>query len=468
MLAPSIIPHSHANAMSFFQRGVHFSRRCRCRGPPSSPSHPLRLVAGARAPHWRGTRRPLPLLPTTSANNLSLLSSVATKDDADGNHGAASVSETTAGETEALLGSKSVQSTSPQGNTSCHLPEPLIAQDAPLPPPLPDPNFSFRRRVLPPNLLAFNSAKGKERFGDSLRTDNAEAFFPLSQQFLNQSDPAYCGVSTLVLVLNALAMDPNVRWRGGWRWYGDESMLLERCCLEEERVSREGVTIEQFCGLARCQGVRLVMKRPLKLEKSQKNDSDDVGKEDDGDAGNDDNSNIERYDVADFRRDIIKAVQNPPHTHWTDALNEESDSHLEHSNEETTDGYFLVTSFARHALQQTGDGHFSPIAAYHPTTDSCLVLDVARFKYTPYWVSVEELYDAMKPPDKATGKPRGWILMYPPLTPDRSGRKGKDLAKPRSKEELEGKRPATCVPLAGSGVLLCPVEKIKVDYCSHR
>jgi len=33
-------------------------------------------------------------------------------------------------------------------------------------------------------------------------------------------------------------------------------------------------------------------------------------------------------------------------------------------------------------------------------------------------------------------------------------------------EEIEGKRPADCVPLAGSGVSLCAVEKIKVDYCS--
>jgi hypothetical protein len=141
------------------------------------------------------------------------------------------------------------QSISPQ---TCYLSEPLIAPDTPLPPPLPDPNFSFRGRVLPPNLLAFNSTEGKQRFSFCLQNNNAEAYFPLSQQFLNQSDPAFCGVTTLILVLNALAMDPNVRWRGGWRWYGDESMLLERCCIEEERVKREGVSLEQYCGLARC------------------------------------------------------------------------------------------------------------------------------------------------------------------------------------------------------------------------
>ena len=154
------------------------------------------------------------------------------------------------------------QSSSPN-NIICHQSPnhpPLIAPNTPLPPPLPKPTYSFRGRILPPNLLAFNSTEGKGRFLESLQSNHAESYFPLSQQFLNQMDPAYCGISTLILVLNALAMDPNVRWRGGWRWYGDESMLLERCCLEQERVAREGITMEQYCGLARCQGAGLVMK----------------------------------------------------------------------------------------------------------------------------------------------------------------------------------------------------------------
>ena len=39
------------------------------------------------------------------------------------------------------------------------------------------------------------------------------------------------------------------------------------------------------------------------------------------------------------------------------------------------------------------------------------MLDVARFKYAPYFVDLKELYDAMRPADKLTGKSRGWILM---------------------------------------------------------
>ena len=241
-------------------------------------------------------------------------------------------------------------------------------------------------------------------------------------------------------MLNALAMDPNVRWRGGWRWYGDESMLLERCCLEEERVRREGITIEQYCGLARCQGVELKMKRPVDtLNGGAIQNIDDT---------------TEGYSLEEFRSDIIHAVTNPP------LIDEDTGVQ---QTKYSSRGCFLVTSFARSALHQTGDGHFSPIAAYHPPTDSCLVLDVARFKYAPYWVDVKDLYDAMIPHDMATDKSRGWILMYPPSLSN-NAKKNKSI----SKGEIEGQRPASSVPVAGSGQSICAMEQIKIDYCPAR
>jgi hypothetical protein len=79
----------------------------------------------------------------------------------------------------------------------------------------------------------------------------------------------------------------------------------------------------------------------------------------------------------------------------------------------TPRGGFFIISFSRKALGQTGDGHYSPIAAYHEPTDQCLVMDVARFKYAPFWVSVQELYEATRPHDAVTKKSRGWVLIYP-------------------------------------------------------
>lgn len=318
----------------------------------------------------------------------------------------------------------------------CYQSEHVVARSSlPLPSPLPKPEYSFKRRVLPPNLISFNSTEGKSRLLQALQTKNAEAYIPLSQQFVNQMDPAFCGISTLIVVLNALAIDPNVRWRGGWRWYGDESMLLDRCCLEEERVRREGISIEQYCGLARCQGAVPTLKR-----------STDGG----------------MHALEEFRHDIMNAVCMPPSTGWDDCGDSETKTDNSCNN---GGGYFLVTSFARSSLGQTGDGHFSPIAAYHPPTDSCLVLDVARFKYSPFWVPVTELYDAMIPTDTVTGKSRGWILMYPP--PAAKASDDMKIIKQKKTEELEGKRPAVCVPLAGTGDFICPVEKIKVLYCGQ-
>ena len=41
-----------------------------------------------------------------------------------------------------------------------------------------------------------------------------ECYFPLAEQFRTQDEPAFCGLSTLTMVLNALAVDPGRVWKG--------------------------------------------------------------------------------------------------------------------------------------------------------------------------------------------------------------------------------------------------------------
>merc|ERR1719453_675524 len=74
----------------------------------------------------------------------------------------------------------------------------------------------------------------------------------------------------------------------------------------------------------------------------------------------------------------------------------------------------LVCNFSRAALGQTGEGHFSPIAAYHEKSDSVLILDVARFKYPPFWVPLRLLWRAMLQPDPETELSRGWVVLKAP------------------------------------------------------
>jgi glutathione gamma-glutamylcysteinyltransferase len=71
----------------------------------------------------------------------------------------------------------------------------------------------------------------------------------------------------------------------------------------------------------------------------------------------------------------------------------------------------LIAAYDRAALGQTGSGHFSPLGGIHAARDLVLVLDVARFKYPPHWVSTEQLWRAMQPNDPATGHPRGWLTL---------------------------------------------------------
>jgi len=229
------------------------------------------------------------------------------------------------------------------------------------------PKWSFHKRVLPSTLTGLSSPEGRSRFTQSLCTGYAESYLPLSEQFLTQSDPAFCGLTTLVMILNALSIDPNVRWKGGWRWYGHEIMLGSGCCLNMEKVAKEGITLNQFAAVGKCHGADVTVKRP----------------------GDECNNSLET-----FRANIIQSVQNP--------LPSASD-----------DCGFVITSFDRSALGQTGGGHFSPVAAYHPDSDSVLILDVARFKYSPYWVNVSDLYNSMTTTDEATGQTRGWALIKP-------------------------------------------------------
>jgi glutathione gamma-glutamylcysteinyltransferase len=71
----------------------------------------------------------------------------------------------------------------------------------------------------------------------------------------------------------------------------------------------------------------------------------------------------------------------------------------------------MIISFHRPSLQQTGVGHFSPLAAYDDVSDSVLILDVARFKYPPFWASVPEVYAAMQVAEPVSGRPRGYAFV---------------------------------------------------------
>jgi len=126
---------------------------------------------------------------------------------------------------------------------------------------VPPPQWSFHGRSLPPNLLALSSISGKLLFAKTLSVGNLEAYFPLSEQFLTQSEPAFCGLTSLAMSLNALSVDPKVRWKGGWRWWNEE-LIGEVACLEMWEVKEKGITMEQFVVIANNNGAVVRVGRP--------------------------------------------------------------------------------------------------------------------------------------------------------------------------------------------------------------
>ncbi|CAN1192914.1 Glutathione gamma-glutamylcysteinyltransferase 1 [Linum perenne] len=71
------------------------------------------------------------------------------------------------------------------------------------------------RRVLPsPPAIDFASSEGKQIFNEAFEDGTMEGFFKLISFYQTQSEPAYCGLASLSMVLNALAIDPGRKWKG--------------------------------------------------------------------------------------------------------------------------------------------------------------------------------------------------------------------------------------------------------------
>jgi glutathione gamma-glutamylcysteinyltransferase len=210
---------------------------------------------------------------------------------------------------------------------------------------------TFYRRPLPDSAIAFSSVEGRRLFAEALATGGLDGYFPLAEQFHTQAEPTFCGLGSLVVALNALAIDPGRLWKGPWRWFGEE--LLD-CCVPLDHVRTRGLDIDELACLARCNGADVTLHRA-------------------------DASTLET---------------------WRNALAEGARADA-----------VIVASYDRSALGQTGTGHFSPLGGYHHERDLTLILDVARFKYPPHWVSAEHLWEAMRSIDSTTGKSRGWLTL---------------------------------------------------------
>jgi Phytochelatin synthase len=177
---------------------------------------------------------------------------------------------------------------------------------------------------LPQNLVDLKSEQGKQFFKES---SELEAYFPLSINFVTQKTQAYCGVASIVMVLNALeAPAPSTPEYEPYHTFTQDNLLdahTERI-LPHDLLAKIGMTLDQIGKILALQSVTV-----------------DVHHATDG-------------GLSDFRAAASNYLAQKDH--------------------------FVLVNYLRKALGQERGGHISPLAAYDSKADRFLVLDVARYR----------------------------------------------------------------------------------------
>ena len=213
----------------------------------------------------------------------------------------------------------------------------------------------------PRDFIGLDSDKGEQLLFSSVARKD---YLPLSLEFVTQDNLAYCGVATLVMVLNALNIEapeaPNHTIPGlvTYRFFTQDNVFENaktQDVIKPEVIVKQGMTLEELAGLFESY--------PVKVQKHHG----------------------EEISLEKFRE---LAVQN-----------------LQQS------GNFMVINYLRRSFGQKGGGHISPVAAYNKEADQFLILDVARYRYAPIWVEAEALWKAMNTEDQISGKTRGFLFI---------------------------------------------------------
>jgi hypothetical protein len=188
------------------------------------------------------------------------------------------------------------------------------------------------------------------------------AFMPLMAHFVSEYQATFCGIASSVMALNALGIKPPTapRWYPYNYWDQDNIFSTEvlKAVKPMSSVEADGITLEQLESLLTLSGAK-------------------AGKVFASETG-----------VDAFRTAARAAIADPT--------------------------AILIVNFGRAEFGQAGiagGGHISPVAAYNAKTDRFLILDVARYKFLPSWVTADRLYAAMNTPDTSSGKTRGYVVV---------------------------------------------------------
>src|SRR5271165_6968988 len=209
---------------------------------------------------------------------------------------------------------------------------------------------------LPDNLVDLRSPQGEAYL---LETHALEAYFPISVAFETQRTQSYCGVASMVMVLNAIgAPAPTSPQYQPYTVFTQDNVLNEKteAIRPRDLILQRGMTLDQLGGI--------LGTYPLAIEVHH----------------------AAPGGVDEFRKLASAALAAKNH--------------------------FVLVNYLRKALGEETGGHISPLAAYDEKADRFLILDVARYKYPPVWVKTADLFDAMNTPDSDNdNKTRGYVLV---------------------------------------------------------
>lgn len=210
---------------------------------------------------------------------------------------------------------------------------------------------------LPANLISLGSDSGGQLLIESTAR---QAYWPLSIQFVTQKNQAYCGVATMVMILNALAVGaPDTPGIEPFKTFTQDNVLnpATEQILPQAVLMENGMTLDQLARLLGTYGVKAEV------------------------------HHADMSSIDDFRALAARALG--------------------------SSGSYVVVNYLRRALGEELGGHISPLGAFDAKTDRFLVLDVARYKYPPVWVKTADLYSAMNTVDADNeGRRRGFALIW--------------------------------------------------------
>lgn len=213
-----------------------------------------------------------------------------------------------------------------------------------------------QQMALPDTSVALSSKAGQQLL---LESEHKSAYWPLSIRYESQENHSFCGPASAVMILNSLGLRaPLSLTHAPFHEFQQESFFTPETekILPRARLLQRGATLQQLARMLRVHGAQAQAVHAR--------------------AGGEDR----------FRSEARQAL--------------------------SQDGHFVIINFARAPLNQTGGTHFSPLGAYHAGSDRFLVMDVARFRYPPFWVKTGELFRSMNTVDSDSGDTRGYILVW--------------------------------------------------------